>query len=883
MKRICILILTVLCIAIPSHAVLKEKDLAKTLGVLRLELYRSYRQQKTMMQRYEQQSVAQHRQLVDYMQRCDQISLMLYSQKNDFTFDVAYACTQASKLYKQLNSTNTPYSRIRMRIIGEVARYDSLIISLRQLPPAIESGKKATATDSLNQKLEEDNINLSIAQRAMPFELNEEEQIDREYCLLYAKALRNNLLKTLMALDEDNDYYSIVTTKVGKLYNYSQQKYKDLRNSIFNNGSANYFTVLRNLPMQIQHMKRDYEDKYNPLGNTAKSNSEWRGPIVLAVSVFMLIYILAATLLSNIFVIGIPALLRKLFPRLAHRAEKWMNNSFIKYDKQSFKHQRTIITMALGILIFAIAIMIVRQFLYLNLFIMAATLMIDFAWLFEAILISLLIRLKAEQCRHGVAIYMPFIWMALIVIFFRIVLIPNTMVNLFCPPILLTCTIWQYFSIKKNKNMLPMSDIMYSSISLIVLIVSCISSWAGFTLMAVQIIIWWTFLLAAIETITCIYDLMEMYEQNILSKRIVIDASTLSEQKRLSELRLNGLLFMQMENGKYIHKTWLYDFINKALVPIATIGAVVASFFFASDIFEMTDSCKEMFTKIIIDEPKYISLSISKVTLVIALFFVFKYLNYLLRSLYHLYKTKVSKDNRENFNETLSRNIIAIIIWGIYCILTLVILKVPQTGISVVAAGLATGMGFAMKDLLENFFYGISLMSGRLRVGDYIECDGIQGKVESITYQSTQIITLDGSVIAFLNTSLFNKNFKNLTRNHSYELVKIPVGVAYGCNVEHVRQLLLNAILPLCVELPDGRNIVNSEKKVSVLFSDFGESSVDLIVSMWVLVDKKPFFIAQVKEAIYETLNANNIEIPFPQQDVYIHTIAHDSDNFGSK
>ena len=47
---------------------------------------------------------------------------------------------------------------------------------------------------------------------------------------------------------------------------------------------------------------------------------------------------------------------------------------------------------------------------------------------------------------------------------------------------------------------------------------------------------------------------------------------------------------------------------------------------------------------------------------------------------------------------------------------------------------------------------------------------------------------------------------------------------------------------------------------------------------MWILVDQKPTFMAQVKETIYDTLNKNNIEIPFPQHDVYLHTIANDSD-----
>ena len=877
MKRIVLLLTIALLTFTQSQAVLKEKDLAKTLNILRLELNMNYREQQVMMQRYEQQSAVQHKQLIDYMQRCDQISLMLYSQKSDHTFDIAYACTQATKLYKELGTNNIPYGRIRDRITSEIARYDSLITALKELPPAIGNITN-TAADSINQLIAEDNNELANSQRTMPFELNEQERKDRDECLTYAKALRNNLRRILKSVEEDKDYYDVVTNKVSKLYHYSQRKYKDLRNNIFNDGSSNYFKLLKTLPQQLQHAKRDYDEKYSPLGEGERARSEWRGPIVPAVSIFMLFYILVATLLSNIIIRWVPTLISKLFPKFAHRAERWMKESVLNIDKTNYKQQRRIIILALGLLIFVLAITIAQQFLKPNLFLMAAKLMIDFAWLFEAILISMLIRLKAEQCNRGIAIYMPFISMALIIIFFRILLIPNNIINLICPPILLGLTIWQYFSIRRNKSYLPMSDILYSTISLIVLVVSCVSSWVGYTLMAVQIIIWWTFLLAAIETITCCYDLLEMYEQNVLSKRIVMDASTYSKRKELAEMRRSGVLFSRMEKGRFIHKTWFYDFINKALVPMATIFAIVASFFFAADIFEMTESCYELFMKVIIDEPKYIRLSVYMVVIVAGLYFAFRYLNYLLRSFYHLYKTKMTEESGEDFNETLARNVIAIVIWGFYIILVLVLLKVPQTGISVVAAGLATGMGFAMKDLLENFFYGISLMSGRLRVGDYIECDGIQGKVESITYQSTQIITLDGSVIAFLNTSLFNKNFKNLTRNHSYELVKIPVGIAYGNNIQQVRKMLLDAIKPLCVVLPDGRDVVNKEKSISVLFSDFGDSSVNLIVAMWILVDQKPTFMAQVKETIYDTLNKNNIEIPFPQHDVYLHTIANDSD-----
>ena len=166
-------------------------------------------------------------------------------------------------------------------------------------------------------------------------------------------------------------------------------------------------------------------------------------------------------------------------------------------------------------------------------------------------------------------------------------------------------------------------------------------------------------------------------------------------------------------------------------------------------------------------------------------------------------------------------------------------------------------------------------MTGRLRVGDYIECDGIQGKVESITYQSTQIITLDGSVIAFLNASLFNKNFKNLTRNHSYELVKIPIGVAYGSNIQKVRDVILKTITPLCQKKFDGRPIVSPDKTLGVIVSDFGDSSVDLQIRAWMLVDQKNAFTAEIRESVYTALNENDIEIPFPQRDIHIRSIAN--------
>ena len=164
-------------------------------------------------------------------------------------------------------------------------------------------------------------------------------------------------------------------------------------------------------------------------------------------------------------------------------------------------------------------------------------------------------------------------------------------------------------------------------------------------------------------------------------------------------------------------------------------------------------------------------------------------------------------------------------------------------------------------------------MSGRLRVGDFIECDGIRGKVTSISYQTTQIQTLEDTLIAFTNTTLFNKNFKNLTRTSAYEYVKVTCGVSYGTDVEKVRKVLLEASQKLMTKDKYGRNVVDAKRGITVTLDNFGDSSVDIALKQYVLVEERHGYIARAQELIYNTLKENGIEIPFPQRDIYIKSI----------
>ncbi len=204
----------------------------------------------------------------------------------------------------------------------------------------------------------------------------------------------------------------------------------------------------------------------------------------------------------------------------------------------------------------------------------------------------------------------------------------------------------------------------------------------------------------------------------------------------------------------------------------------------------------------------------------------------------------------------------AFVLWFVFIMVSMLVLNINSSGILVAMGGLSTGIGFAMKDTIENLFYGVSLMTGRLHIGDVIECDGVRGRVVDISYQSTMIEAVDGSVIAILNNQLFTKNFKNMTRNHHNETVRVSVGVAYGTDVEHARKVMLQAVEKL--------NCFDKKSGAKVVVEELGDNSVNLGIVLRVPVETKIYAISEVYEAVYNALNSAGISIPFPQRDLHI-------------
>ena len=769
-----------LMIVLPSHAVLKEKNIENTLSLLRLELtnYRTELERQSGLMKAQQEQVMMN--MISVMNRSRQNSLMLYSQKNGFIFDLTYACHEATAQYQEFQKNVKPFRQYLNTADVEISRYDSLINELGTM------GK---------------------------YGLSEKAKVDRNVCITLAINIRHTLNDNRVQMRDYIKIYNQTEERLKYLNTYANTRYKDIQQSIFSNRGDNYVNILKNIGHNVVETSETVSEKYKP---QKKVQSDWDSRIMLGLLIILAIGT-GISLLINFVII------RWIARRLTSYSR------FEKY-KDWLEEKMTCINLAMSVATFAIILGVVRIIVEQNFIIMASGLLINYTWLMEVILLSIMLRLDGDKIKSGFKLYSPIMVIGFLVIAFRIALVPNALVSLVFPPILAVSIFWQWNAIRKHQQHTEMSDRYYSYASLAVFIFSTISSWVGYTLLAVEILIWWVMQLTCILTITFMQGWLKTYSKN----------------KKMDE--------------KPITQTWIFNFIYKVIMPVLGVLSVMISIYWAADVFNLSDTTWKIFSNYYINEDGFRA-SIITIALAAILYFLFAYLNKTIMALLYIhFENTDHKTAATRF--VMAKNVIQVVVWGIWLLIVLGLFKVNNTWLVVVSGGLSTGIGFAMKDIIENIYYGISLMTGRIKVGDLIECDGIRGSVSSINYTSTMVNTTDGSVIAFQNSQLFTKNYKNLTRNHGYELDVIVIGVAYGSNAAQVKALLTDTVSKL-----DCRD---KKKDVNVVFSNFGADSIDFKVLVWIPVLTRTYADGEIKEAIYNCLNENNIEIPFPQRDIHI-------------
>ena len=785
-KKLTTILFAVAVLALPLLAIADEiQTLDKAMADARVELKRDFVRRQKMQERMSSNFQHQHGRMLSLIKKCNELSVMLYLQKKEYTFDLSYALQQVTDEYEDFNKKRTPYDRIVADMDLEIDRYARLLESMRRLPPALDSSAVAYPDDSLrfhNDSLEhhiqaaettlEEDVEAAVdsllpVREITPFFLSEQGQTDRDTSMYYASEILRMYVESKAQMVADSTHYQEAYLRLKESYDYAKARYMLLQKEIFRDGQFAVWEILAR-----------------------------------------------------------PQFFKKMAQNALTRRETDLH--------------------------------------------MTAPLW-TFFWLLLAIAGALAVRFKKIKVRKTIRLLLPTVVLTLVVIFCRITFMPNILMNLLFPIVMTLGFIWQALACGFNLGKVDKENRGMGLMSLLVMGAAALAAIFGYIFIALMIVTWWYFQLAAVLALLAVSHLMGLYKEKRLTKRI---ASFQDNISYVTGAAKKSLMF---------GATWFYDLLRDVFIPVLILVSIPLCIRYSLDIFDFTDLFQTFyntpFFQVLDPTTGAVSfrLSVSNIVLLVALFFVFQYLNKVVQTLWqylkfvtYLAKTGQQTVQSNDVNLSLGKSVISVIVWFTYITVIVLLLKIPTGSLGLVAGGLSAGIGLAMKDILNNFIYGMQLMSGRLRVGDWIECDGIRGKVTDINYQTTQIETISGTLVAFLNANLFGKSFQNLTRNNEYEFTKVTVGVAYGVDIEKVRTVLTEALEVLKTKDKYGRPIVEPKFGINIRFGDFGDSSVEIAVKQFVLVPERGLFIDREKEIIYKALNDAGNTIPFPQCDVHL-------------
>ena len=188
-------------------------------------------------------------------------------------------------------------------------------------------------------------------------------------------------------------------------------------------------------------------------------------------------------------------------------------------------------------------------------------------------------------------------------------------------------------------------------------------------------------------------------------------------------------------------------------------------------------------------------------------------------------------------------------------------------GLAIVSGALALGIGFGMQEIANNFVSGLILLFERpIRAGDFVTVGDVEGFVRSIRIRATEIETLDNQNVLVPNSELISGRVTNWVLRDTFGRLRVVVGVAYGSDIEKVREILEAVANEHPEAITDGR-----APAPRALFMGFGDSSLDFELRVRIArIDRRFSVQSDINFSIDQAFREANITIPFPQRDLHL-------------
>ena len=192
---------------------------------------------------------------------------------------------------------------------------------------------------------------------------------------------------------------------------------------------------------------------------------------------------------------------------------------------------------------------------------------------------------------------------------------------------------------------------------------------------------------------------------------------------------------------------------------------------------------------------------------------------------------------------------------------------IDLSSLAVLAGAIGVGLGFGLQNVVHNFISGVIILAERpISIGDRVEVNGVAGRVDRISLRSTIVVTNDNISVIVPNSSFISEPVVNWSHGDPKVRINIPVGIAYGSDVEKFRALMTKVV----TQHPQ----VLADPAPNIFFIGFGDSSLDFELGVWTaeMLQNPRRFRSEINYAVEKALRENGIEIPFPQRDLHIRS-----------
>jgi small-conductance mechanosensitive channel len=260
-----------------------------------------------------------------------------------------------------------------------------------------------------------------------------------------------------------------------------------------------------------------------------------------------------------------------------------------------------------------------------------------------------------------------------------------------------------------------------------------------------------------------------------------------------------------------------------------------------------------------------VSLSLVQIFLLIALLIAVFWISS--RTKHFLFNRLLTKSGLDRALQYAISQIVSNVVLIVGIIIVLENTGIHLGALAVFAGAVGVGVGFGLQNITSNFISGLVILAERpITIGDRIEVAGIAGQVQQIRARSTVILTNDNIAMIVPNTKFIDSPVTNWTYGDPRVRFRVPVGVAYGSDVNKVREILITAAREHPATL--------SEPAPNVYLEKFGESSIDFELVVWSreMSYRPRRFKSDLNFLIDKHLRAAGIQIPYPQRDLHIRS-----------